>query len=111
VLEFPGFLIISWGLLRSAGHAGQASVKGGVTSGCYYSDGTLFDKYLPGITGIKQLYTAAVGEYLKDQGVERMVNSVHKQGWAALTRTTDYQTPHLHRGPTICIVMNAFVQQ
>ena len=42
-----------------------------------------------------------LGSYFRDLGVSQTVTNVTLQGWVALTRKGDYQTPDIHRGANI----------
>ena len=69
--------------------------------GGYYSDGTFFDMNLPGVREVQKLFGNALEDYLRELEVLHTVKKIHLQGWVALTRAQDYQTPHVHAGSTV----------
>ncbi len=79
----------------------QSSDVGRAHQGGFYTDGTLFEQKLPGINRVRNLFTDSLREYIDEMGASKNVKSIQLQGWLALTRGGDYQTPHIHRGASI----------
>lgn len=79
----------------------ESSDIGRAHRGGFYSDGTFFDMALPGVGEVQQLFRSALDDYLRELDVLHTVKRIHLQGWVALTRTQNYQTPHLHAGSTV----------
>lgn len=69
--------------------------------GGYYSNGEFFNDQTPCVQSVVNVIRNGLGEYFKDIGVAETIANVNLQGWVALTRAGDYQTPHIHRGANI----------
>jgi uncharacterized protein (TIGR02466 family) len=69
--------------------------------GGYYSDGEFFKNQVPCIKEVAGVIRGGLNHYFKDIGVADSIANVALQGWVALTRAGDYQTPHIHRGANI----------
>lgn len=69
--------------------------------GGYYSNGEFFKDKTPCVEAVIKVIRTGLNSYLRDIGVSDTVANVGLQGWVALTRAGDYQTPHIHRGANI----------
>ena len=69
--------------------------------GGYYSDGHFFDDSAPCVSSVVKVIRAGLENYIRDIGASKTVDRITLQGWVALTRAGDYQTPHIHRGANI----------
>src|SRR5262249_20186730 len=64
--------------------------------GGYYSDGSFLDSGLPGVDGVRTVIATALDAYFKALGIAHTIVRSELEGWVALTRPGDYQTPHVH---------------
>ena len=56
---------------------------------------------LPGVRDVQNLFKRSLEDYLRELDVLQTLKQLQLQGWVALTRSKDYQTPHVHAGSTI----------
>ena len=79
----------------------SASVKARVYAAEWISTGEFFNDPAPCVKSVTKVIRTGLGSYFRDLGVSQTVTNVTLQGWVALTRKGDYQTPDIHRGATI----------
>ena len=88
-------------LIRSRADSEQSDDKFRAHQGGYYSTGEFFNDPAPCVKSVTKVIRTGLGSYFRDIGVSQTVTNVTLQGWVALTRKGDYQTPHIHRGANI----------
>lgn len=78
--------------------------------GGFYTDGGLFTRKIPELAAIKSLAADSTEAYLTKLNKQKPVTaSCSINGWAALTRAGDYQTPHVHAEATLSGIYYAHV--
>lgn len=88
-------------LIRSKAGAEQSDDTFRAHQGGYYSTGEFFNHSAPCVKSVTKVIRTGLDNYFSDVGVNETVTNVALQGWVALTRAGDYQTPHIHRGANI----------
>ena len=69
--------------------------------GGFYSTGELFNQPEPCVKQVMSVIRNGLNSYFEDLSISQSIVDVTLQGWVALTRAGDYQTPHIHRGANI----------
>ena len=88
-------------LIRKREKSEQSNDAFRAHQGGYYSNGEFFNDSAPCVKSVIKVIRSGLDSYIRDIGVTESVSNVTLQGWVALTRSGDYQTPHIHRGANI----------
>jgi len=88
-------------LIRKQSQATSSDDAFRAHQGGFYSTGEFFNQPESCVKEVVGVIRGGLNSYFADLSVAQSIVNVSLQGWVALTRAGDYQTPHIHRGANI----------